>query len=302
MFAAAADRWAGGMQIGMWIDDERPLAAVVESVEEAANLGFARVWFGQRTGWDPLTLITAVGSRVPGIGLGTAVVLTWPQHPLALAGQALSTNAAVDGRLTLGIGPSHQPIVEGRYGYRWERPGQHVEDYLAALGPALTGEAGTIAVPGAARPPLLLAAHGPRLLRLAGERADGVITTWTVRAGSPSTSCPPSTRPRRGGRRRRSSSGWSQASPTIPTRHGSTSPIGSGWRASMPSYRRSMDREGLAGPGDTVLAGDEAELEKAVRGFADAGATEFQLCAVGPEGDRARTVAFFGELARQLRA
>ncbi|GAA1259252.1 TIGR03564 family F420-dependent LLM class oxidoreductase [Pseudonocardia aurantiaca] len=286
----------------MWIDDERPLAAVVESVEEAANLGFARVWFGQRAGWDALTLITAVGSRVPGIGLGTAVVLTWPQHPLALAGQALSTNAAVGGRLTLGIGPSHQPIVEGRYGYRWERPGQHVEDYLAALGPALTGEAGTIAVPGAARPPLLLAAHGPRLLRLAGERADGVITTWIGARGLAEHTVP-AVRAAAAGR----------AAPQVvvgviaslthdPEAAREYVADRFGMASRMPSYRRSMDREGFAGPGDTVLAGDEAELEKAVRGFADAGATEFQLCAVGPEGDRARTVAFFGELARQLRA
>jgi alkanesulfonate monooxygenase SsuD/methylene tetrahydromethanopterin reductase-like flavin-dependent oxidoreductase (luciferase family) len=75
-----------------------------------------------------------------------------------------------------------------------------------------------------------------------------------------------------------------------------------GMAGEMPSYRRSLDRDGYAGPADTVLAGDEAQLEKAVRRFADAGATQFQLCAVGPEADRARTVTFFGELAAQLRA
>jgi hypothetical protein len=73
-----------------------------------------------------------------------------------------------------------------------------------------------------------------------------------------------------------------------------------GMAGELPSYRRSMDQEGFDGPADTVLAGDEATLEKAVRRFADAGATEFQLCAVGPAAERARTVAFFGELTRAL--
>jgi alkanesulfonate monooxygenase SsuD/methylene tetrahydromethanopterin reductase-like flavin-dependent oxidoreductase (luciferase family) len=68
----------------------------------------------------------------------------------------------------------------------------------------------------------------------------------------------------------------------------------------MPSYRRSLDRDGLAGPADTILAGDEAELEKAARRFADAGTTELQVCPVGPPAERARTIAYFGELARSL--
>jgi F420-dependent oxidoreductase-like protein len=301
------------MQIGMWIDDDRPLAAIVEDVEEAARLGFASVWFGQRTGWDPLTLITVVGSRVPDIGLGTAVVVTWPQHPLVQAAQALSTQVAVGGRLTLGVGPSHQMIVENRYGYRWERPGQHVEEYLAVLAPALAGEtvdvraetvtaAGTVTVPGATRPPLLVAAHGPRLLRLAGEVADGVITTWTGARGLAEHVVP---------QVRAAAAGRPEPQVLVGVVASLTSDPDAarayvaerfGMAGEMPSYRRSLDRDGYAGPADTVLAGDEAELEKAVRRFADAGATQFQLCAVGPEADRARTVTFFGELAAQLRA
>lgn len=301
------------MQIGMWIDDDRPLAAIVEDVEEAARLGFASVWFGQRTGWDPLTLITVVGSRVPDIGLGTAVVVTWPQHPLVQAAQALSTQVAVGGQLTLGVGPSHQMIVENRYGYRWERPGQHVEEYLAVLAPALAGEtvdvraetvtaAGTVTVPGATRPPLLVAAHGPRLLRLAGEVADGVITTWTGARGLAEHVVP---------QVRAAAAGRPEPQVLVGVVASLTSDPDAarayvaerfGMAGEMPSYRRSLDRDGYAGPADTVLAGDEAELEKAVRRFADAGATQFQLCAVGPEADRARTVTFFGELAAQLRA
>ena len=299
------------MQIGIWIDDEQPLRAIVESVEEAARLGFARVSFGQRTGWDPLTLITAVGSRVPGIGLATAVAVTWPQHPLVLAAQALGTNTAVDGRLTLGIGPSHQAIVESRYGYRWERPGRHVEDYLTVLMPALAGEAvdvragtvaaaGVVTVPGAHRPPVLLAAHGPRLLRLAGERADGVITTWTGARGLAEHVVPQVRAAAAGRADPEVVVGVVASLTTDPDSARAYVAERLGMAAELPSYRRSLERDGFTGPADTVLAGDEAELEKAVRRFADAGATEFQLAAVGPEADRARTVAFFGELAAGL--
>ena len=72
-----------------------------------------------------------------------------------------------------------------------------------------------------------------------------------------------------------------------------------GMAGGLPSYRRSLDQAGLAGPEDTILAGNEAELEKAVRRFADAGATELQLCPVGPPAEQARTIEFFGELARR---
>jgi F420-dependent oxidoreductase-like protein len=302
------------MQIGMWIDDDRPLAAVVADVEEADRLGFARAWFGQRTGWDPLTLIAAVGDRAPGIGLGTAVALTWTHHPLALATQALTTQAAVGGRLTLGVGPSHQVIVESRYGYRWTRPGQHVEDHLAVLAPALRGEAvdvrtatvaaaGRVEVPSVPRPPLLLAAHGPRMLRLAGERADGVITTWSSPRGL-AEYVVPQVRAAAAGRPDPQVVVGVVASLTHdPDAARAYVAEAFGAAGELPSYRRSLDREGFSGPSDTMVAGDEAELEKVVRRFADAGATEFQLCPVGPPAERARTVAFFAELARaELRA
>ncbi|WP_214407262.1 TIGR03564 family F420-dependent LLM class oxidoreductase [Pseudonocardia lacus] len=299
------------MQIGLWIDDDRPLDEVVAEVERAARLGFARAWLGQRVGWDPLAVLAAVGSRAPGIGLGTAIVPTWPRHPLALAAQALTTQAAVGGRLSLGVGPSHQALVEGRFGVRWQRPGRHVADYLDALVPALAGREvdvrgetvtalGGIALPAPAppAPPVLLSAHGPRLLRLAGERTDGVITTW-VRAEGLAEHVVPAVLGAAAGR----------AAPqvvvgvvaTVTDDPGAArAHVGEvmGLAGQLPSYRRALDRDGLPGPQDTVLAGDEAALEREVRRFADAGATELQLCPVGPPAERARTVEFFAELAR----
>jgi F420-dependent oxidoreductase-like protein len=296
------------MQIGMWIEEDKPLPAVVDAVVEAERRGFARVWFGQRLSWDPLTLIAAIGDRAPRVGLGTAIVVTWSRHPLTLAAEALTAQAAVQGRLTLGIGPSHQSIVEGQFGYRWHRPGRHVEEQLDVLLPALRGEAvdvhgetvtavGTLTAPGTPAPPLLLSAHGPRLLRLAGERADGVITTWTD-ARSVAENVVPAVRAAAAGRPDPQVVVGVIASLTDdPDAARAHVAQAFGIAGELPSYRRSLDQAGLAGPEDTILAGNEAELEKAVRRFADAGVTELELCAVGPAEDRERTIEFFAELA-----
>jgi F420-dependent oxidoreductase-like protein len=297
------------MRIGMWIDDDRPLAEVVGAVVDAERRGFARAWFGQRTGWDPLTAIAAVGDRAPRIGLGTAVVVTWSRHPLTLAAEALTAQAAVGGRLTLGIGPSHQPIAESRFGRRWHRPGQHVEDYADVLSSALRGESvqvhgesvagvGGVTVAGVPAPPLLLAAHGPRMLRLAGEKADGVITTWADARGV-AEHVVPAVRAAAAGRPDPEVVvgviATLTADPAAARAHVARE---FGMAGELPSYRRTLDQAGLAGPEDTILAGDEAVLERAVRRFADAGVTELQLCPVGPPQERGRTIAFFGELAR----
>jgi F420-dependent oxidoreductase-like protein len=298
------------MQIGMWIDDEMPLPAVVDAVVDAERRGFARAWFGQRLGWDPLTAIAAVGDRAPRIALGTSIVVTWSRHPLTLAAEALTVQAAVQGRFTLGIGPSHQLIVEGRFGHRWHRPGQHVEEQLDVLLPALRGEAvevhgetvaavGTLTAPGATAPPLLLSAHGPRLLRLAGERADGVITTWTDPRSVAENVVPAVQKAAAGRPDPQIVVGVIATLTDDPDAARAYIAQHFGIAGELPSYRRTLDQAGMAGPEDTVLAGNEAELEKAVRRFGDAGVTELQLCPVGPPAERERTIAFFGELARR---
>ena len=85
------------------------LAAVIEAVREVAGAGVRRAWVPQVFGVEALTAIAVAGREIPEIELGTAVVPTYPRHPLILAGQALTTSAALGGgsRLHLGIGLSH---------------------------------------------------------------------------------------------------------------------------------------------------------------------------------------------------
>jgi F420-dependent oxidoreductase-like protein len=297
------------MRIGLWIDGDQPFADVVAGVERAGELGFAGAWLGQTFGWDPLTVLAAVGPRAGEIALGTAIVPTWPKHPLALAAQALTTQAAVGGRLVLGVGPSHRPLMEGPFGVRWERPGQHVEDYLRVLAPALAGEqvavegesvssTGGLALPVAVpRPTLLLSAHGPRLLRLAGEVADGALTTWVLPDALAEHVVPVVTRAAAGRPAPQVVVGVAATLTRDPDAARAYVAETMGMAGDLPSYRRTMDRDGAAGPQDMLLAGDEAQLEREVRRFADAGATELQLCLVGPPHERARTLEFFASLA-----
>src|SRR5439155_1530948 len=139
---------------------------------------------------DALTAIAVAGREVPDIELGTSVIPSYPRHPMVLAQQALSTQAATGGRLVLGIGLSHQVVIEGMFGYSFEKPARHMREYLAILLPlvregkvAFTGETlsanGAITANGAKPFPVLLAALGPVMLRLAGAQADGTVTWMT---------------------------------------------------------------------------------------------------------------------------
>ncbi|GAA0996146.1 TIGR03564 family F420-dependent LLM class oxidoreductase [Acrocarpospora macrocephala] len=300
------------MEIGLSDYGAGPIPELLAKIEHAAASGFSRFWLGEHGGWDPLTVFSALGDRAPGIEVATSVVGTYPRHPLALAAQALTTHAATGGRLTLGIGPSHAPVVEGRYGLTWRPPVQHAREMLDVLGPVLRGEqvevrgaavtaVGGVAAPGVTPPPLLLAANGPRMLALAGERADGALTMWptprflgevvvpTVITAAAGRAAPriavgllTSVTSDVAGARERVNTDFRQA-------------------ATLPTFRALLDRQGSTGPADTLVAGDEAVVEKTVARFADAGATELFVFPVGPPEDHDRTVALLADLARRHR-
>src|SRR3954452_6806870 len=161
-------------------------AGDVAAAAEAA--GFASVWFANLTrGADALSLITLAGQATSTIELGTAVVPTYPRHPLAMAQQAATTNVLVDGRLGLGIGPSHRMRIEDEHGLSYEKPARHVREYLSVLVPVLRegavefkGETYQVTsglqVQGNVPFPVLISALAPAMLRLAGELCDGTIT------------------------------------------------------------------------------------------------------------------------------
>jgi 5,10-methylenetetrahydromethanopterin reductase len=168
---------------------QRTPAELVQLAERAEQSGLAGLWLVQlaTSGQDVLTTLALAGQRTSRLELGTAVIPIYGRHPLMLAQQAATTQAVTGGRLTLGLGLSHQPVVEGVLGLSYAQPARHMREYLTVMRRLLNGERvdhtgpafsvhATLTVPGAAAGPLLIAALAPRMLEIAGELAEGTIT------------------------------------------------------------------------------------------------------------------------------
>src|SRR5215472_3971455 len=181
------------MRIGVSLQDPsgpNAMTKLRDELQRAADDGFASAWMSNIFGVDALTALAVAGSQVPGIDVGTAVVPTYPRHPAVLAQQARTVAAAVDGRLVLGIGLSHRIVIEDMFGYEFSTPILHMREYLSVLLPLLDGQPASfngttvranigLTTPSPGRVPVLLAALGPQMLRLAGERTDGTILWMT---------------------------------------------------------------------------------------------------------------------------
>lgn len=304
------------MRIGraVWTMGNR-VEACLEQARAAARDGYAAVWCPQIFGWDPLTLLAVVGREVPEIELGTAVVPVYPRHPIMLAAQALTTQALVGGRLTLGIGTSHRMLVTDFWGYSFDRPARYMREYLAALRPLLRGEVVTFEgemirssqplpmdTPGAAPPPVLLAALAPAMLRLAGSVADGTIT-WLTGPKTLAEHIAPTIQAaaREAGRPapRIVAGVYFCVTRDVPLARERAArefaPYGE-----IPSYRAVLDREGVATAADVAVIGDEEEVLRALRRFADAGATEILATVFGDAEEQARTSALLPRLAAEV--
>ena len=300
IFFGAAGRVLGGDEL-------------VDDVRAAAAAGFPSYWVPHLPwGPDALTSLAIAGREVPEIELGTAVVPTWPRHPLALAQQALTVTAIVGDRLSLGIGLAHAPVVEGMWGYRFERPVRHTREYLEILGPALrnekvsvrgelfTGRSPAIAA-GAPAPRVYVAALGAQMLRLTGELADGTILWMTGPATIAEHTVP--TLREAAERAGRSAPRVIAGLPVLCTDEVD------GGRAlaaqqfatygTLPSYRAMLDREGLNGPEDMAVVGDESAVAARLEAFAAAGVDDVICSEFGssPE-DFARTRACLAALPR----
>lgn len=285
--------------------------------EIAANVaadraaGYSSVWFSDGVGMDPLTLIGAVGRAEPGIELGTGVVRTWPRHPMVLAQQALTTNALIGGRLALGIGPSHKPAVESGWGLSFDRPISHLRDYLSILLPLVAGERvdfdgerhsahGELRIGGGVGLPVLIAALGPQMLRLAGRMAAGTITTMAGPRTLTADICPTILEAAAGAGR---PTPRVVAALSVCVTHDvltarERAARGTRQMAAFPSYAALVEREG----GPALLAGDEDDLDEAVAALVAAGVTDLLPRSIArPETDDGdRTAAWIGRaLARQ---
>jgi len=287
------------MRIGVMVGPERgrydsKVERMLADVRWAEESGLATVWIPQIPGeFDALTAAALAGTVTERIEIGTAVVPIQPRHPIALAQQALSVQAVCRGRFSLGLGVSHHWVIDEMLGLPYERPRAALADYLDVLEPALAGPTTVkvdndtyrvdcpLDVTDAAPTDVLLAALGPAMLHLAGERSGGTIlwmadervigshvapilgaaaaavgrTAPRIVAGVPVCLCRPT---------------------EVDDAVARTNRILSEAEIS-PNYQRLMDHGDAHSVGDLLAAGSEAQIEARLGAFADAGATDLSV-------------------------
>ena len=295
------------MELGIF-GSSRNIDDLKKQVQVANNLGYSTFWTPQIFNLDALTALAVIAESVEGIRLGTSVIPTYPRHPMMLAQQALTVNQVSNGRLDLGIGLSHKPVVEGMWGISFDAPVGHMSDYLQILmallhdgtisygGKHLTSRGG-IDVPADA-PPVLVAALGPQMLKLVGRVADGTVT-WmtgpeTIRNHiSPviNAAAEEAERP------------VPQVIAAVPVCITSDLDMAEeyakrdfGFYGDLPSYRAMLEREGLANSWDIALSGSFEEVAEGLQKYSDSGGTQVVAAVYGPDEAREQTVSELAKL------
>ena len=270
----------------------------INSIEElraearfAARAGFDALWVSQIFGVDPVVALAAVADEVgPLAEVGTSVVPIYGRHPLALAAMARTAQSALDGRFTLGIGPSHAMVVEGFFGQSYERPYTYTAEFVDALDPLLRGEPcdvdgdqmtakGWLNVE--SEPvPILLAALGPRMLDLAGHRCAGTSLGPGMSPAVIEEHIAP--------RIRAAAAAVGRPEPRIkalvtvavtedPERLIAEQRDATALYAGLPAYRRVLDLAGLESPADVLIAGTMKDIADGMADYVRSGATELRL-------------------------
>jgi 5,10-methylenetetrahydromethanopterin reductase len=301
-----------GMRIGInGTGSLGTLDQLVTAVRRAEADGFDSFWVAQIFGMDALTALAVAGREVDRIELGTAVVPTYPRHPMMLAGQALTVQVATGDRLALGIGLSHKIVIEDLWGYSYAKPVRHMREYLQALLPLLRGESvmvtgedvtciGSLDITGAAAPDVIVAALGAQMLQLAGANGCGTITWCTGERTLLDHVVPRITA---------AAEGAGQPSPRVvaalpvcvtadPDAARALVAEQLALYGGLPSYRAMLDLEGVDGPADVAIIGDEEHVAATLARLAGGGVTEFSAVIAAPSTeDHERT----WQLLRSLR-
>ncbi|BCM64803.1 putative monooxygenase [Streptomyces sp. EAS-AB2608] len=304
-----------GMTIGLALPLQHRIDTLVQLAREAHEAGLRSAWFGQTFSYDSPSLAAIVGREVPGLHVGTSAVPVFGRHPLLLAGQAQTAQAATGGRYHLGLALGTKQLTEAGFGIPYERPIRLLREFLTALrqlvetgsadfhGELLTATTPLPAtVPGAEPPvPVLVAAMGPQALRVAGALADGILPYLAgPRALAehivPAVTAAAEAAGRPAPRIVAFVPGVVTADPEA-VRESATEALA--FYERFPSYQRVIELSGGTRAADLAVIGDEEAVAAEVRRYREAGATEvvFTTTDLGGEADRRRTWKLLGELA-----
>ncbi|HIG41012.1 MAG: TIGR03564 family F420-dependent LLM class oxidoreductase [bacterium] len=262
---------------------------IAKDAQRALDDGFSSYWLAEHPtgGLDAMTVLTVVGLRVPDIELGTAIVPTFPRHPMVLAGQVHTMQNVIGHRLTLGIGLSHETMMKS-LGLPFDRPIRHLREYLSVLVPLLNEgrvsfqgdmiscEAETFFNPDQPTP-VVVAALGPQALKVAGRLADGTTLAWVG---------PRTVREHIKPRLTEAASDAGRPAPriiaTLPVcvtqdedavrnRISRTLKM----YGELPSYKAMFEREGVSEPGELAIVGSESKVLDQLAEVAASGVTDF---------------------------
>jgi 5,10-methylenetetrahydromethanopterin reductase len=309
------------MRIGLTVPtpgDNPELGTLLTAMERADALGLHAVWMPNVSarGFDAAMALALGGGRTKHVELGTFVVPTFTRHPIVMAQQALTAQAAAGGRFVLGIGLSHRVSMEEQLGFDFSRPIRHMREYLTCLTALFSGQSVDFAgeefrirnftltpPPAVTPPPILVAALGPQMLRLAGRLSAGTAI-WV---GGP----------RYVAEAAKTIGAAARAADRPAPRVLASVPVCVTDRATavreaaaqffarygqLPSYRTILDKEGVGGPEEVALIGDEATVQAGLAAFRAAGATDFAAAVFTPPGeDPVRTLTFLATAARDAR-
>jgi F420-dependent oxidoreductase-like protein len=320
---------AAAMRIGLMLGPERgryrqKVAQLAADAAAAERNGFTSIWLPQIPGdFDAFVAITLAAQATERIELGTAVVPIQTRHPIAMAQEVMSVQAVSEGRFTLGIGVSHDWVIEGQLGLRYERPAQLMRSYLEVLTPALDGPGSVdvendqfrvhspMDVSDWGPNPVLLAALAPVMLRIAGEHASGTIL-WLADERAVGEHVVP--------RIAKAAAEAGRPAPRVVTgvpvalcpndevdaaRAWANRVLGHSEYCE--NYQRLLDRGNAKSEGDILAAGDEAAIIDRLRAFKDAGTTDLAVRVLPLGSDRAsriesrrRTLEFLSSLCPEL--
>ena len=318
------------VQLGLMIGSDKErlrgdrLAGLIDDGRAAEDAGFASFWIPQVPGYfDALTMIALLGQSTERIEIGSAVIPIQTRHPIALAQQALTTQLACEGRFALGLGASHHWIVNGQLGLSYERPAALMRNYLEVINAAFTGpgpvdtenDSYRVHSPmDVAEPmpmPILIAALGPNMLRIAGDQTGGTIL-WMADDRAISEHVAP--------RITAAATGAGRPAPRIvagvPVALCSNAEVDDarayasevlGHADFSPNYVRLLEHGDAADVGDTMAAGDERAILARLRRYRDAGVTDLaaRIVPLGADpaarmASRMRTQAFLAGIGGEF--
>jgi F420-dependent oxidoreductase-like protein len=271
---------------------DNQVACAIGQARRAHAAGVNQIWLPQGLNYDAIALAGIIGSTVPGLGVGTGVVPINPRHPLIVASQAQTAQAASNGRFSLGLGLGGHELERRAFGQSWPKPVARLREYLTVLRSIFDTESvdfhgdhfsssplGDVALSGGRPVPIYIAAMGPKTLQIVGELADGTlpylagprtiaefieptISKAAADAGRPNPEI-------------------IAGVPVLVSADADTARQLAAQRLAfyetVPASQRVIAREGVDSVADLAAVGDEDAVQKHLRRYIDAGATSLSL-------------------------